>query len=422
MTNNFTPELYTLGNGLRVGLLRTNSGRFAGRINVNIGAYHESPEEQGLAHFLEHVIVSGGSDRFTPTQNAKIREKFGYSNAATTLGRTFYEFASVSKSLPLALDLFSSLVFNPSLARTVIERERGAILREMHDARSNSGYGAGIEFFSYVYGAHPKSRLLTLDGDVKTVASAKAKDLRALHSRGYHAQNMDLMLAGTLPKDVEKLIERYFANSPQGTSTRVEFLQPLPIIGGIECRIPYPKGLNSQFPEQSSAVVDLAFRAPSDESPEYFATNIMRRLLEKRLFRRVRERERLCYYIQIAGDSSYNAGHMAVQTKVPSRKLTPALKAIFEEMEKLQTRRVSGEEVENQKDIIEFGLMGTSDSLNGQMGCLASYMDHKETPQDVLKQCERVTPEDVKQAARRYLPTPSGDFVLFIKDPLMNLK
>src|SRR3989338_9964362 len=80
---------YKLNNGLVVALQSTPTQIVAAKLRVNYGSSHERKGEEGMAHFLEHCLVTGGSEKFDPLTADQIRTSFGYSNAHTSVGRTF---------------------------------------------------------------------------------------------------------------------------------------------------------------------------------------------------------------------------------------------------------------------------------------------------------------------------------------------
>src|SRR3989344_1809925 len=79
---------YKLDNGLVVALQNTPAQTISAKLRVNYGSSHEKEGEEGLAHFLEHCLVTGGSEKYDPVEADKIRGAFGYSNAFTSISRT----------------------------------------------------------------------------------------------------------------------------------------------------------------------------------------------------------------------------------------------------------------------------------------------------------------------------------------------
>ena len=80
----------TLDNGLVVALQNTPTQNVSGRLRVFHGGLHEKKGEEGLAHFIEHCLVTAGSNKYDPASAKEIIGEFGYFNAFTNMGRTLY--------------------------------------------------------------------------------------------------------------------------------------------------------------------------------------------------------------------------------------------------------------------------------------------------------------------------------------------
>ncbi|MBI2507803.1 insulinase family protein [Candidatus Woesearchaeota archaeon] len=113
---------YKLDNGLVVALQDTPTKTIAAKLRVNYGSSHENIGEEGMAHLLEHCLVTGGSEKYDPTTADDIRGFFPYYNAFTNIGRTFFEGQMLSEDIELWLDYVSDHAFRPRLD---LERLRG---------------------------------------------------------------------------------------------------------------------------------------------------------------------------------------------------------------------------------------------------------------------------------------------------------
>ncbi|MHA1527829.1 MAG: M16 family metallopeptidase, partial [Alphaproteobacteria bacterium] len=126
-----TVQLDTLSNGFRVvtehmpGLASASLG-----VWVDAGSRHESVEENGIAHFLEHMAFKGTGRRSARRIAEEIEDVGGYLNAYTSRERTAYYARILSADVPLALDLIADILRDPQMAEAEIETERGVILQE----------------------------------------------------------------------------------------------------------------------------------------------------------------------------------------------------------------------------------------------------------------------------------------------------
>ncbi len=158
---------YELDNGLVVALQNTPTQTIAGKLRVNFGAFHEVEGERGLAHFLEHCIFTGGSEKYTADQQEAFFSNLGYLNASTNIGRTSYDTHILSEDLEQCLDYLSDSVFNPEFDNEKFEGERGRVLREIADIKSFENFEQIEEAQKAFYRGHPKS--IFVAGDEKVI-------------------------------------------------------------------------------------------------------------------------------------------------------------------------------------------------------------------------------------------------------------
>ena len=128
---------YKLDNGLVVALQDTPTQTIVTKLRVNQGSSHEKEGEEGMAHFLEHCLVTGGSEKFDPLTADQIRTSFGYSNAMTNIGRTITIGQMLSEDLEAWLDYTSNHIFKPRFDQERVDGERERVLREISDNKSS---------------------------------------------------------------------------------------------------------------------------------------------------------------------------------------------------------------------------------------------------------------------------------------------
>ena len=130
-----TIQQHTLSNGLRIvteqmpGLKSTSIG-----IWVLAGGRHERIEQNGIAHFLEHMAFKGTKSRTALQIAEQIEDVGGYINAYTSRECTAYYARVLEADVPLALDVIADIVLNPVFDQSEIEIERGVILQEIGQA------------------------------------------------------------------------------------------------------------------------------------------------------------------------------------------------------------------------------------------------------------------------------------------------
>ncbi len=411
---------YKLDNGLYVALQETPTETIAGRLRVNYGSLHEREGEEGLAHFLEHVLMAGGTKKYSPKQTDKIRGNLGYINAFTGPDRTFIPIDILPEDIKLYLDFVSDAAFNPRFDSTRAEQERQRVLREIADNKSAPTFKDNQEYQRALLGGHPSTYFGL--GKESVVETAKPEDFRRFHSKGYNANNMDLILVGNLPRDIEAQIEKYFRNKPTGENTTFKF----PLAKDLEQRSvfhrPAPELYNVDNPQASSAQITLGFLVPPKTSEDFAALQILSNILggdaNSRLFQSISQRKGLAYGIQSGYDGSFSRGVMYVSAGVPSVRQNESIDAIFEEMAILQRKPVSVIELDRIRKSGKYAIAKNFETNQGHVSAIERKNDVGTTPEMGMDNWNKVTPEKLQEVAQRYLPKKGGKYVLMIRDPL----
>src|SRR3989344_2673086 len=354
---------YELGNGLVVALKKEPTQTVMGKLRVNFGPVHEREDERGLAHFLEHFILSAGSERYSLKEFEEIRNGFGRIVENTTIGRTNYGFCILKEDIKKLLEFISSSVFNPAFNEEIIEGERRRILDEIARKKSRPSFLYDLQLNNEIYRGHPKGIIPIGYEDV--VVNTSVDKLRQFHKRGYHPNNMDLILVGNLPDNINGLIEKNFGNQKSGENTRIKF----PPLNNLEKKVvlhnPSPERENREDKNQSIAHITLAYVVAPATHPEMFALNIMRYILggdeNSRLYKRLGLGEGL-YSVSATYNGEYNAGEFFISADIPALRIDRMIDIIFEEINGFKTKKISNKEVERAKKRMRYALAINSDS------------------------------------------------------------
>src|SRR3989344_391318 len=134
-----------LSNGMEVVVQRTQTSTIAAELEVNAGALYEEKGEEGLAHFLEHVIVRSARE-YNPAELHAEQIKLGEFNANTNFHKVALTGDMTEEDLERFLSISSAMAFSPDFNPEVIEEERKRILRDMADVFSNPSHLDAIRF------------------------------------------------------------------------------------------------------------------------------------------------------------------------------------------------------------------------------------------------------------------------------------
>jgi len=283
-----TVKLHTLSNGFRIvtenmpGLKSTAIG-----IWIMAGGRHERIEQNGIAHFLEHMAFKGTKRRTALQIAEEIEDVGGYINAYTSREMTAYYARVLEDDVSLALDVISDIVLNPVFDESEIEVERGVILQEIGQALDTPDDVVFDWLQEVAYPEQPVGR--TILGPSERVSSFSRKDLSGFVAEHYGPEKMILSVAGAF--DHDKLLaeaEVIFGDLKRGPA---QIIQPAKFQGGERLEV---KSLEQVH-------FALAFETPDYCDDAIYTAQIYSSALgggmSSRLFQEVREKRGLCYTI-----------------------------------------------------------------------------------------------------------------------------
>ncbi len=283
-----TVEIHTLPNGMRIvtehmpGLESAALG-----VWVSAGGRHETVEQNGIAHFLEHMAFKGTQRRTSLQIAEEIEDVGGYINAYTSREVTAYYARVLRNDVPLALDLIADIVLNPIFDPREIEVERGVILQEIGQAADTPD---DIIFDWLQEQAFPEQPLgRTILGPAERVRAFDRADFDQFIGQHYGPEQLILSAAGAVDHDeVVRLAEAAFGHLK-------------PVAGGIPLPGQFAGGEARVVKGLEQAHFTLALEAPGYRSDEIYAAQIFATALgggmSSRLFQEIREKRGLCYTI-----------------------------------------------------------------------------------------------------------------------------
>ncbi|MCF3593709.1 insulinase family protein [Rhodobacteraceae bacterium LMO-12] len=316
-------EITTLANGFRIvtehmpGLQSASVG-----IWITAGARHERPEQNGIAHFLEHMAFKGTKRRTAVEIAEAIEDVGGYINAYTSREATAYYARVLGADVGLAIDVIGDILRNSALDPGEIEIERHVILSEIGQALDTPDDVIFDWLQECAYPDQPFGR--TILGPPERVKAFGQDDLRRFVSEHYCAKQMILAAAGDVDHgEIVKQAEAMFGDLQPGTTAKTD---PARFAGG-ETR--HEKQLEQ-------AHFALAFEAPGVSDPSIYTAQIYANALgggmSSRLFQEIRERRGLCYTIFAQSGAYCDTGLMTIYAGTSGEQIADLAQITIDEM------------------------------------------------------------------------------------------
>ena len=169
------------------------------------GSCFERPGEEGIAHFLEHMVFKGSYCHGPGDFDRKIEALGGSSNAATGFDDVHFYVLIPPNVVAPALDLLLELVLRPALLPDAFDLEREVVLEEIAQQNDQPEEKVFQKLLSTCWKNHAYGRPIL--GFEKSLKENTPEQMRKFHNRLYTAKNCCLSIAGAIPKGIEKLIE-----------------------------------------------------------------------------------------------------------------------------------------------------------------------------------------------------------------------
>ena len=416
---------FTLDNGLLVALQNTPTQTIAGRLRVHQGALHEKTGEEGLAHFVEHTVMMGGTKNYSPKAAKEVQSRLGYLNALTNSSETRFPADMLTEDVELYLDFVSDVVASPQFDEKIVEEERQMILREVADRKSVPDYKDNKLFLEALFGAN-SPHVYDVAGKEEVIARATPDDLRKIHQRCYFAKNMDLVLVGGLPDNIEDTITEKFSALPAGENKKLVFPRNQPLGEAMIIHTSAPELYNHENPPASSAYFQLGFPASTFGDPDHYAVMVLAQMLcgssNSYLFQLLCRDMGLAYHVGGGYGFDNNAGYLHVSGKINVSRIEEAMQATFFQMKSLQEEDVPENPLKLMIRNAKYIMAKDLESNAGHINTIETKIDYDYTYEKFFSGIEKVTPNAVREAAQKYLPAPDGKYVLLIRDPLRDSK
>lgn len=375
------------------------------------GSRYETKENNGISHFLEHLLFKGTKKR--PNTLAIAGELDGIGgeyNAFTGKEITGFWIKVEASQLSLAMEILSDIILNSLMPSEEIEREKGVIIEEANMYLDNPLIHIDDLFEQCLYGDTPIG--WSTIGSKKNIAEFKRDEFVNYFHSQYLASNTVVCLSGKIPDDSVALIKNFFQKMNKGQAKDCE-------TAVIKQKQP---AIKLFFKKTDQAHLSLGVPAYSSGHPLEMALKVLAIILggtmSSRLFIELRERQGLAYYVRTQSEFFIDSGYLTTCAGVPLTKIKEAIKIILNEYQKLTTNFVSEDELKRVKQCIigrtalQFEASDNIANWYAQQAItlkqqkvarssLIKGIEHKIlSPDDYYEKINKVTAEEIMKVAR----------------------
>jgi len=388
----------TLANGVRV---ISEAMQHVRSVSVGIwvgaGSRRETPEQNGITHFIEHMLFKGTTTRSAEDIARSVDALGGNLDAFTAKELVCFNTKVLDQHLSIAFDVLADLVLHPMFREEDIDKEKGVILEEIKMEADSPDYLVHEIFTSNFWKDHPLGKpILGTPQHVKRFDHAM---IQGYYDSVYEPSNVVVTAAGHLThQGLVELVKQHFESLAPAKPAPAD---PVPT---THARIALR---NKKSLEQ----VHLCLGVPSYPLPhhERYACYVLNTLLgggmSSRLFQNIRERQGLAYAVFSELNPYRDTGCLSIYAGTSVESAGKVVESITNEFRQLKQELVSDEELRRAKDHLKGSLMLGLESTASRMSNLARqemYFGKFFTMDELLESIESVSADDVQRIARAF--------------------
>ncbi|NBD32796.1 MAG: insulinase family protein [Cyanobacteria bacterium] len=418
-----TPTIHQLSNGLTI--IAEQLPVEAVNLNIwfQVGSAVEPDSINGMAHFLEHMMFKGTPNLEPGDFDRLVEQRGGIMNAATSQDYTHYYITTAPKDFAELAPLQLELVTNPSLPDDEFRREKKVVLEEIRRSEDNTMRRTYARAMETCFESLPYRRPVL--GPAAVISEVTPQQMREFHRQWYHPETMTVSAVGNLPVEtlIETVTEAWEKIAPHcDPPSPATVALPKP-------EAPFTEIVRRSYtdPQLQQARLVMLWRVPGlNDLHETYALDVIAAVLGQgkvsRLFRQLREEEKLVSAIAAGNSSQKLQGNFSVSARLPVENLDQVETAIREQIRRLQEQPIEKADLNRIQTKIAnryiFANEKPSDRANlygyffSQLGDLQPAFNYPEI-------IRHLTPADIQKAAQRYL-SPDAYGIVTLSPPSSN--
>ncbi len=397
-------EQQHLDNGLSVLLLRDTAKPIVSvQIWLRTGVCNETPETNGISHFIEHMLFKGTTTRPVNSIQRAVESKGGMINGATSKDFTYYYINVPSAYWEEALTILADMVQNASFNANELENERLVVLEEIKRQNDNPHAYLWNKFNESIFKRAPY-RLPTL-GTADNIKSFSRETLLKFYAKNYQPANMTVILSGDFPR--EEARDRIKELFPVSAKAKPVVKKSPPVI--IESYDdPFPRKIELPFKVNLVYHV-IGFLGPAINSKDQYALDLLSIMLgqgrSSRLNESLREEKQLVYNINSSFMSQRGNGIFLVNSIYPPNRIPEVTNAITTEISRFRVAEVSDNELAKAKQMLIAGFILDNQTSADKANTLGYYSSiaKVEYALKYLAEINSVSKDNIIRVAKKYL-------------------
>lgn len=402
-------QVFVLKNGIRIIHQETKSPVSHFGVLINTGSRDEEADEQGIAHFIEHVIFKGTQSRKAYHILNRIEDVGGELNAYTTKEETAVFSTFLSRYYQRSMELISDILINSTFPARELEREKEVVIEEINSYKDNPSELIFDEFEEILFDGHPIARNIL--GTPELLRSFSKDNILKFMDENYHTDQIVLSSVGNISMNrFIQLAERYFGVIPEKPRSKkrndVYNYQP-------------EKRIVQKDTFQAHCII-------GNLAPDVFSNKRMPMILlnniiggpsmNSRLNLLLRERNGMAYNVESSYTSYFDTGAFMVYFGTDKDNMDRALQLISKEFKKMKEKPLGSLQLARAKRQL-IGQLAIStenrEDLMLSLGKSLLFFNRVDTMKVIVERIEKISNNEIMEVANEVFDEPQRSILIF---------
>jgi zinc protease len=405
---------FQLKNGMKVLLQESHKSPVVSvQVWVRTGSADEAKGEEGISHFIEHLVFKGTRKYKVGEIASLIEGSGGELNAYTSFDQTVFYVTMSKHFVDTGLQALADMMGFPKFDPVEIDNEREVVVEEIKRGQDSLGRCASQLLFSTAYQKHPYG--IPVIGYEKNVRGWSAQKIIKYFQSRYSPRNMFLVVAGDFQStDMKKQVQKYFG---EFKSYKVKTIKRKKEAAQKTPRVKVQK---SSFEQNISYI---GWKTPNIKHKDNAALDVLSMIMgqgdSSRLVHKLRIEAPIVTSVGASLFTGRDPGFFAISLGYNKENLQPALRGVTETLEEILNGKIHDEEI--RKAIINmesenYYSVETVDGLSRKLGDAEFLMGDPSYFEKYLEAVSKVTARDILKVAKKYLNTQAVTITSYTND------
>lgn len=384
---------------------------------IKTGSIDEEDANNGVAHFLEHLFFKGTKNHAPGEFDRILETKGAITNAATSKDFTHYYVTIPSKDFDLAMELHADMMMHPLIPRNEMEKERKVVLEEINKDLQSPTKIMHDNLNNMMYQDHPYKRKVIGRSDViETITRDQVLDF---YNKHYSPSNMITIVIGDVNTShaLERIKEVF--NTDYKKQTKIIYLKEQPLT---------KQQKKAEYLQTESGYMTIGFRGVPITDNESYALDVLATILgdgrSSVLNQVIKEKKRLAFSVDAGNMTMKDDGIFYISANFEPEKCKQVQNAIFDEIQKIQEKGVTEEQLNLAKNMIERNTYYARESITNiasEIGYTMALTNDIKFYDNYLNNIKCVSKEAVKKVANKYLGLEKSAVSIVLPEEAKNI-